>query len=497
MASRLTTLIVVSIVAATFIAGIITRAQRDDTGPIDLIVLNGKVYGGRGTRTAEAVAVRGNTIVSVGSNREIKRLRRPQTTVIDAHGGSVLPGFNDPHVDLVAGGLELLQADLSGATADDLDDRLLAHATTRTGDDWILGRGLSADVLDPGRTPRAQLDAIVPDRPVLVAAADGQTAWANSPALKLAGITRRTRAPKRGVIGRSADGEPSGLVKDAAVGLIRAAVPEPDHLERLDALRLAVGEAHRLGITSVQNASDDAETLDLLDGLRVKGELRLRTYHAVRAGSDATDAELETLEATRREHEDDPLLKAGSVELDAGDFRTLGRLTQVVTLFDKRGWQVWILAGSEEAAGMALDALEAASRANPAPARGGRHRVEYAGALDPETLQRAARLGVITTPGSSWPAAPLDPRLRLRDAASAEAHESSTPVETAIDAYTSGAAFASFDEQRKGRLARGMLADIVILSGDIFGTPVERLLDVTVETTIFDGEVVYSRAESE
>src|SRR5919109_4012207 len=98
MASRLTTLIVVSIVAATLIAGIIARAQRDDDGPVDVIVFNGKVYAGNAGKFAEAIAVRGNTIFRVGSNREIKRMRRPHTQVIDAHGGAVVPGFNDSHV---------------------------------------------------------------------------------------------------------------------------------------------------------------------------------------------------------------------------------------------------------------------------------------------------------------------------------------------------------------------------------------------------------------
>src|SRR3989442_15131344 len=110
MAARLTTFIVVSIVAATFIAGIITRAQREEQGPVDLIVFNGKVYEGDGKTFAEAVAVRGNRIVFVGSNREVKRLRRPQTTVIDAHGGAVLPGFNDAHVNFLDGSPEFTDA---------------------------------------------------------------------------------------------------------------------------------------------------------------------------------------------------------------------------------------------------------------------------------------------------------------------------------------------------------------------------------------------------
>ena len=117
MAARLTAYVVVAIVAATLIAGLIVGAQRDDNdGPVDLIVTNATVYTAdrRGT-TAEAVAVRGNQILRVGSAREIARLQLPQTVVVDARGGVVLPGFNDAHVDLIAGGLELAVADLSDA----------------------------------------------------------------------------------------------------------------------------------------------------------------------------------------------------------------------------------------------------------------------------------------------------------------------------------------------------------------------------------------------
>src|SRR5918995_3566615 len=117
MASRLTTLIVVSIVAATLIAGIIARAQRDDEGPVDLIVYNAKVYAGNGSDDfEEAVAVRGNTIFRVGSNREIKRMVRPQTIVLDAHGGAVVPGFNDSHVHFASGSLGLSEINLLDAT---------------------------------------------------------------------------------------------------------------------------------------------------------------------------------------------------------------------------------------------------------------------------------------------------------------------------------------------------------------------------------------------
>src|ERR671915_1583317 len=130
MASRLATLIVVSIVAATLIAGIIARAQRDDDGPVDVIVFNGKVYAADRPGTfAEAIAVRGNTIFRVGSNREIKRMRRPHTTVIDAHGGAVIPGFNDAHVHFASGSLALSEINLLDApTPEDVSAKIRAYA---------------------------------------------------------------------------------------------------------------------------------------------------------------------------------------------------------------------------------------------------------------------------------------------------------------------------------------------------------------------------------
>src|SRR5918999_6558752 len=117
MAARLTTYVVVGIVAATLIAGLIVGAQRDDyDGPVDLIVHNGHVFTADGSGTiAEAIAVRGNQVLRVGSNRDVNRLRRPQTIVIDADGGAVLPGFNDSHVHLLTGGLALDDVDLREA----------------------------------------------------------------------------------------------------------------------------------------------------------------------------------------------------------------------------------------------------------------------------------------------------------------------------------------------------------------------------------------------
>jgi predicted amidohydrolase YtcJ len=220
-------------------------------------------------------------------------------------------------------------------------------------------------------------------------------------------------------------------------------------------------------------------------------------------------------------------------------------LTRIVTMLDARGWQVWIHAIGDRAIRMSLDAFEAAAKTNPAPARGRRHRIEHIESIDPADIPRFGRLGVIASMqpfhanpdpslgavwsanlgperaargwmwqsivgagghlafGSDWPVVPLDPRAGLQVAVNRLSPEAEPPagwipserlrLTKAIDAYTSGAAYASFDEQRKGTLARGMLADIVILTGDVFEAPPERVLDTQVAVTIFDGKIVYDR----
>jgi predicted amidohydrolase YtcJ len=570
MASRLTTLIVVSIVAATLIAGIIARAQRDDDGPVDLIVLNGKVFAGGGRSTfAEAIAVRGNTIFRVGSNREIKRMRRPQTTVIDAHGGAVVPGFNDAHVHFASGSLSLSEVNLLDATTtEQIAARVRDWAETHADRRWVLGRGWYYTAFEDGLPNRQLLDEIVPDRPAYLTAYDGHSGWANTAALKLAGITRATANPRNGVVVKDAKGEPTGVLKESAMALVRDVLPKPERAQQLMAIRAGMREAHRLGVTSVQNASGSADEIELWEELRRDGDLKVRMYHALSAGPGLADADADRFEETRRGLADDPLLKAGAVKLMVDGVIethtasmlepysnrptkgmpnfTREELNRIVTLLDRRGWQVWIHAIGDGGVRMALDAFEAAAKANPAPARGRRHRIEHIETIDPADVARFGALGVIASMqpfhanpdpalgavwtanlgperaarawlwhgiakaggrlafGSDWPVVTLDPRLGLHVAANrtspngepdgGSAPQERLPLTAVIDAYSSGAAYASFDEQRKGTLAKGMLADIVIFSTDIFNAPPQRVLDAAVDVTIFDGKVVYDRA---
>lgn len=571
MAARLTAYAVAFIVGVTFIAGLIVRAQREDDGPVDLIVINGKVYAGDGQdNLAEAVAVTGNKIVRVGSNREIQRLRRAQTLVVDAKGGAVVPGFNDAHAHLINGGLSLDQVNLGQATTlDDVKDTVRAWAESHPEREWVTGRGWYYETFNGAMPTRQLLDALVPDRPAYLIAYDGHTGWANTKALKLAGITRRTKAPANGsIVKEPRSGEPSGALKESAMSLMSAAAPKATEEDRVAAVRAAIDEAHSVGVTSIQDAGGTTADLELLDRLRKRGELSLRIYQALRADATLTESGLEELEQVRTRFADDPLLKTGAIKLIVdgvieshtaamlepyanrasikGEARfTTEQLNKVVAMLDARGWQIMTHAIGDAGVRMVLDAYQAAAKANAAPERGRRHRIEHIETVDPADVPRFGKLGVIAsmqpvhatpspTPGdvwstniggeraargwmwgsiakagghlafgSDWPVMTLDPLEGLHVAVTRTTPDGLPeggwiPTERlslrkAIDAYTRDGAWASFDEQRKGQLAKDMLADIVVLSGDIFAGKTPTLTKAEVVVTIADGKVVYRR----
>jgi predicted amidohydrolase YtcJ len=573
MAARFTAYAVAFIVGVTVIAGLIVGAQREDDGPVDLIVINGRVYGAEGDELAEAVAVRGNKVIRVGNNREIQRLRRAQTTVIDARGGAVLPGFNDAHAHLVSGGLSLDQVTLDSAkTVDEIKDTIKAWAEAHPERQWITGRGWYYQPFNGAMPTRQMLDALVADRPAYLIAYDGHTGWANSAALKAAGITRRTPNPPGGIIVRDPrTGEPSGALKEAAMALMSKVAPQPTEEDRLAAMAAAIDEAHRLGITSVQDAGGPAGDLELYDRLRKRNQLTLRVYQALRADASLDEARLEELEQIRTRFADDPLLKTGAIKLVAdgvieahtaamlepyanrsikGEARfTPQQMNAVVDMLDRRGWQVMTHAIGDAAVRMTLDAYEAAAKNNPRPERGRRHRIEHIETIDPADVPRFGTLGVIAsfqpvhatpspTPGdvwstnigearasrgwlwnsvtktkgplafgSDWPVMTFNPLLGLHVAVTRTTPEGLPrggwiPAERlslrrAIQVYTRDGAWASFDEQRKGTLARDMLADIVVLTDDIFSAPPARLTTTEVAVTIADGKVVYRREAPE
>jgi predicted amidohydrolase YtcJ len=570
MAARLTTYVVVGIVAATLIAGLMVGAQRDDNdGPVDLIVFNAKVYTADTSGTmAEAVAVRGNQILRVGSNREINRLKRPQTTVIDAGGSAVLPGFNDASTHFVDGGLALDQIDLTdAATVEEILERIKIWAESHPGRTWIVGRGWRPS--NTGTPPTRQLlDDVAPEHAVCLLSKDGRTAWLNSKALQRAGITRGTPSPADGLVGKdSRTGLPNGVLKGTAVAIATRVLPHPTRDERARALVEAIDEAHRHGVTSIHDTIDRADDFLLYDEARRAGDLAVRVYASLSA-DDVPEAELfKELDSLSNRYPDDPLFKMGGARLsidgsvesqnaallqpyenrpdDQGPDRVdPDVLNRLVRLLDARHWQVSISANGDRAVRLGLNAFEHAARSNPEPERGRRHRVEGIALVDAVDVPRFGRLGAIATlhpedmmPTSerlefwakavgperasrAWPAASLvsgrgqiafaanspvgiSPLTAIQTAVTRSAPDGSpedgwsaaerVSLKRAINAFTSVPAYASFDEQRKGSLQKGMLADLVVLSDDIFDLPAADLSRTTVAATIFDGKIVYQR----
>jgi hypothetical protein len=398
---------------------------------------------------------------------------------------------------------------------------------------------------------------------------DGHTAWANTKALAAAGITRATPDPKNGVIVKDPKtGEPTGVFKEEAMELVGRVVPEPTRSDRLRALHAAIDEAHRAGITSVQNAHGDLAEFELYEELRRDNALKVRVYSALSADGNLNESQADAFDAIRQRFPDDPLFKTGAIKLmldgvieshtavmlepysnrpgvKGTPMISRADLDRVVTMLDRRGWQVMIHAIGDGAIRMALDAYERAASVNPAPARGRRHRIEHIETTDPADIPRFGKLGVIASMepyhanpspyqidvwagnigperasrgwvyrgihdaggrlafGSDWPVVTIDPRFGLNMAVNRTTPEGTppggwyadqrVPLELAVEAYTSGAAYASFDEQRKGRIVPGMLADLVVLTTDIFAAPPARLMDAKVDVTIFDGKVVFER----
>ncbi len=570
MESRLASLIVALIVLGSVIAGVFVGTRRDASpDSVDLIIYNGRVLAGPGGATAEALAIRGNEIVRVGTNRELKKLRDRGTTMLDAHGGSVLPGFNDSHLHFVSGGLGLERVNLLGAeTLDAIKATIREFAAANATAPWVLGRGWYYSPFPGGLPTRQILDELVPDRPAYMTCYDGHTAWVNSKALALAGITKGTPDPANGVVVKDPKtGEPTGVLKEAAMSLVSSILPETTRDDRLRAIRAAVKEANRLGITSVQEAGTNESQIALFEEARKSGDLTVRVYAALSARDTLSEADADTFDRIRTRYASDPVIRVGAVKMmidgvieahtavmlapyankaTAGQpMYAIDAFNRTVTMLDKRGWQIFTHAIGDRAVRLTLDAYERAAAANPAPLRGRRHRIEHGETIDPADIPRFAKSGTILsympfhanpTPaqltvwtanigperasrgwicrtmldsgarltfGSDWPVVSLDPRLEVQMAVTRKTPEGQPPagwlpeqaisLEEAIAGVTSWPAYASFEEHRKGSLAPGHLADIVILSTDMFALPTSKLLDATVSVTIFDGKVVFER----
>src|SRR5215475_4764220 len=223
----------------------------------DLVLVNGKIWTVDDRRPeVEAVAVLGNRIAAVGSTEEIRKWVGANTKVIDLQGKRVTPGFNDSHVHFLDGGMGLASVQLRDArTPEDFRDRIRDFAAKLPKGRWILNGNWDHENWTPPALPTRQLiDAVTPDNPVFINRLDGHMCLANSLALKLAGVTRETSDPPGGTIVREADGEPTGVLKDAAMSYVNKVIPNPSAQVMAEAISAARFYAAENGVTSVQRS---------------------------------------------------------------------------------------------------------------------------------------------------------------------------------------------------------------------------------------------------
>ena len=506
---------------------------------------NGRIWTGNGF--VEAVAIGGNRIVSLKSTG-------PRTRVVDLGGRFAMPGINDAHIHFLSGSMGLTQVDLTGAcTLEAMQKRVAEFAQANPKETWITGRGWEYYCFPNARLPRKEdLDAVVRDRPVYMKAYDGHTGWANSMALRISEVRKDARFTGYGEIVRDGNGEPTGALKEGAMALVARHVPDMTREQKMASLRRGLALAASLGITSMQNASGNEEEVELYAAMPrtvrmsvamssggataediVKWQA-LRTRYAsewlkVKAVKFVIDGVIESKTAAMLEPYADGSKDVGSPAWSDGDFKA------AVARVHRAGFQAYTHAIGDRGVRMTLDAYEAAGP-------GGRHRIEHIETIHPNDLARFAKLGVIASMepihadpdtvdvwskmvgparlplsfpwrslekagarlvfSSDWPAClTVNPWRGIHNAVNRRTIEGNpaggwlpeqrVSVKTAVEAYTSGAAYASFEERIKGTLEPGKLADLIVLSQNLFEIDPMRIHQTRVLLTLVDGKPVH------
>ncbi len=530
----------------------------------DLILTHGKIWTGNTAQpTAEAVACAAHRIVAAGSADEIAKWAGPRTRTVELGGRLVLPGFNDAHVHFFSGGSNLASVQLRDAKSEaEFRERIRAFAQKLPAGRWILGGDWDHESWSPARLPTHQLiDGAAGDHPVWVNRLDGHMALANAIALQRAGITRNTPDPPGGTIVRDASGEPTGVLKDAAMAAVERVIPDPTDAELEEAIHAAMRYAAENGVTSVQDMSGSPDVLRAYQRLLARGELTVRISAHQPLATWKRQAEIGVLAGFGGAFLHIGALKGfadgslGSTTalffepyLDAPNTSGLAndemipesKMAQHIREADRAGLQIAVHAIGDKANHLILNMFEEAENANGPRDR--RFRIEHAQHLRPDDIPRFARLHVIASMqpyhaiddgrwaehrigperarttyafrslldsgavlafGSDWPVAPMAAIMGIYGAVTRRTLDGKHPggwvpeqkitVAEAVRAYTWGSAYASFEENLKGTIEPGKLADLVVLSRDIFRIDPVEIEKVRVEMTVFDGRVVFEK----
>lgn len=397
--------------------------------PPDRAFVNGAVYTVDMRRSrAEAVAVRDGRIVAVGGNDAIRRLAGRGTEVTDLGGAMLLPGFHDSHIHILIGVATKDDCDLLRLESREAVEARLQECASLAGhgpDGWVQGGGWSEWLWPDANPGKSVLDALFPDRPVYLVSSFGHSAWVNSRALALAGVTRATPDPPDGVIERDAAGEPSGILRDAAMMLVERKLPERTPEQRLESVRAGIRLAHSVGITSVIEPGLDATLIAPVVALADAGELTLRTRASLspiawQPGTfdDGVFGFLEGRDRWRRPGLDVDSVKVymdGVVEYGTGAllepyakeglglgprFYAQADVDRYFTRFDAMGLAIHVHATGDAGIRMALDGFEAMRKANGMSDN--RHHIVHLQLIHADDLPRFAALGITATFQPLW-----------------------------------------------------------------------------------------------
>jgi predicted amidohydrolase YtcJ len=533
---------------------------------MELLLTGGTVFTADARQSvAEAVLVRGGAIAAVGPVAEVGALAGKDVRVLELEGRTVVPGFQDAHCHPAEGGAESLRCVLNDAYSREAClETIGAYAAEHPELDWVAGSGWSIDSFPGGTPSRADLDALVPDRPAFFDNRDGHGAWVNSRALELAGVTRATPDPSGGRIERDGAGEPQGTLHESAMDLVRDLMPPITQAEWETGILRAQAAFHALGITAWQDARiDGAVPLAAYRAVAERGELTMRVEGNLlweRERGEEQLAELVDLRAGgslgRLRVRGAKIFADGVLENFTGavlepyvgtdnygiSMLEPSDLARVVARLDTQGFQVHLHTIGDRAVRDALDAIEAAARANGR--RDARHHLAHLQLVHPDDLPRFAELGVaanvspywacrsgyveeLTEPfigrersarmypfasllragarlafGSDWTVSTADPLQQLEVAVTRCSPDTrdlepllpgeALDLPTALATFTAGSAYVNGLEAETGTLEPGKLADLAVLDRDVLDPGAGPIGDARVLLTLSAGEAVHA-----
>ncbi|HKW67629.1 MAG TPA: amidohydrolase [Terriglobales bacterium] len=504
---------------------------------------------------AEAMAVYKGRIMALGSPSELEALADKNTRRITFSGVAV-PGLEDAHIHVSGIGAELERLNLRGLTKAQILKKVAQAVRSSTPGAWIRGEGWDQGFWHPAIFPTAQdLDSVSGGHPVVLNRIDGHSTWVNSKVLALAKISRDTRDPEGGQILRNAAGEPTGMLVDNAQELIRAVIPRPSHADVERQIRAALQQFTRWGLTSVQDAAVDLDTIAIYKNLLQRGELPVRVYvmaegEQARKHYLATGPELDLgdgmLAVRSFKLFADGALGSRGAELtepyaDAHGEHGLelikdADLDRIIRAARQKGFQVNTHAIGDRAVRRVLDAYQRAGVTAQE-----RFRVEHASMISDKDLPRFVQLGVIASiqpvfvgEYSRWAEDRVGPSrvhwvLRTRDLLKAgalvaagtdyPASDSGSPIDNlycavtrrgadgapaggwysdqrvdvdqALRMMTVGAAYAAFQEKDLGELSVGRYADFTVLSANPYQVPSDALKKLSVRLTVVAGRATF------